>query len=361
MSKKLKLAHEQAEVAIKETNKKIEELGNHTVALYDSLNALQEQFDKIRNMPSDKKLEYEKLQKIRMEWKQQAEKIEADYKKTTVKTAGKGAAGVGAGVAVVTMGPTAAMGVATTFGVASTGTAISSLSGAAATNAALAWLGGGALSAGGGGMAAGEAFLALAGPVGWAIAGIALLGSGIMFFKAKSDQKRLENVFCLISERDKRRYELARVELSERIIRIIDENEHLGKALEKTISFGTEYNSMTEAQQYELGSYVNLMSASTQLLVNPIMGLKPNYTESDLERYISSNQDTCGSFCFEHKELMVSMCNLLYGIEMDETDKKLLSKSFRKNKKFLAFSGISKKEFKDSEMVFHVCEALKCL
>ena len=36
--------------------------------------------------------------------------------------------------------------------VASTGTAISSLSGAAATNAALAWLGGGTLAAGGGGV-----------------------------------------------------------------------------------------------------------------------------------------------------------------------------------------------------------------
>ena len=36
------------------------------------------------------------------------------------------------GIAVATMGPTAAMGVATTFGVASTGTAISALSGAAA-------------------------------------------------------------------------------------------------------------------------------------------------------------------------------------------------------------------------------------
>ena len=46
---------------------------------------------------------------------------------------------------------------------------------------------------------------------------------------------------------------------------------------------------------------------------------------------------------------------------MDETDKKLLSKSFRKNKKFLASSGISKKEFKDSEIVFHVCEALNML
>lgn len=77
------------------------------------------------------------------------------------------------GIAVATMGPTAAMGVATTFGVASTGTAIASLSGAAATNAALAWLGGGALATGGGGMAAGSAFLAAAGPVGWAVAGAA--------------------------------------------------------------------------------------------------------------------------------------------------------------------------------------------
>lgn len=45
--------------------------------------------------------------------------------------------------------------VATSIGVASTGTAISSLSGAAATNAMLAWFGGGAVAAGGGGMAVG--------------------------------------------------------------------------------------------------------------------------------------------------------------------------------------------------------------
>jgi uncharacterized membrane-anchored protein YhcB (DUF1043 family) len=45
------------------------------------------------------------------------------------------------------------------FGVASTGTAISSLSGAAAWNATLAALGGGSLAAGGGGMALGAAVL----------------------------------------------------------------------------------------------------------------------------------------------------------------------------------------------------------
>ena len=94
------------------------------------------------------------------------------------------------GIAVATMGPTAAMGVATTFGVASTGTAIASLSGAAATNAALAWLGGGALAAGGGGMAAGSALLAAAGPVGWAVAGAAaLISIGVGIAAAKKNKQ----------------------------------------------------------------------------------------------------------------------------------------------------------------------------
>ena len=53
------------------------------------------------------------------------------------------------------------------LGMASTGTAISSLSGAAATNATLAWLGGGSLASGGLGMAGGTAVLGsvMAGPV----------------------------------------------------------------------------------------------------------------------------------------------------------------------------------------------------
>lgn len=75
------------------------------------------------------------------------------------------------------------MWVATTFGTASTGTAISALSGAAASNAAIAWLGGGALATGGGGMAAGQALLALAGPIGWGIAGTTLLASVLLTVK----------------------------------------------------------------------------------------------------------------------------------------------------------------------------------
>lgn len=85
-----------------------------------------------------------------------------------------GVGSVAAGAAVATMGPTAAMAIATTFGTAATGTAISTLSGAAATNAALAWLGGGALAVGGGGIAAGTAILAMAGPVGFTIGAIGI-------------------------------------------------------------------------------------------------------------------------------------------------------------------------------------------
>lgn len=108
------------------------------------------------------------------------------------KTAFAGAAGVVAGGLTATVGPTAAMAIATTFGTASTGTAIASLGGAAATNAALAWLGGGAVAAGGAGMAGGATFLAILGPVGWSIAGLTLVGSTL--FSRKRNNKEIQKV-----------------------------------------------------------------------------------------------------------------------------------------------------------------------
>lgn len=355
---KLQLAQDEAQAAINKTNEKIEVLGKHTSELYIALTDIQGVFERIRNVPSEKKLKYEELKQIRLNWKQQAEKIEKDYKEASMKNAGAGVAGAGVGIAVVTMGPTVAMGVATTFGVASTGTAISTLSGAAATNAALAWLGGGALAAGGGGMAAGNAFLALAGPVGWAIAGVALLTSGISFWKTKSDQKHIEDVFIIISERDVKSYDLAIVELNERIVRIIDESDKLKNAIGKIKTFGLDYNKMSEAQQYELGSYVNLMSSSTQLLINSIKGIQPKYTETDYDDYInSSTRKAEVELCKEHKDMIISLANFLYKIEMNDRDKKLLWKSLRKNKKLLKSMDVSKKEFK-IDVIDAVLEAL---
>ncbi|MEA5564872.1 hypothetical protein [Anabaena sp. UHCC 0399] len=88
------------------------------------------------------------------------------------KAAGAAAAGYGS-----------AIGVATSIGVASTGTAISSLSGAAATNAMLAWFGGGAVAAGGGGMAVGV----------WVLGGITAVPALAIggFFAAREGEKAM--------------------------------------------------------------------------------------------------------------------------------------------------------------------------
>ncbi len=308
---KLKIAQQQAEAAVKKTNEKIEELGHNTNVLYTSLNTIQSLFDRIRNVPNEERLKYEKLKAIRLDWKQQADNIEIEYKKAEVKATGQGAAGVGA----------------------------------AATNAALAWLGGGALTAGGGGMAAGSALLALAGPVGWTIAGISVVASGLMVLKTKSDKERLEDIFTLISKRDIKSYELAIVELGERIDRIKNEGIKLAEAIIKIESFGTEYNRMSESQQYELGAYVNLMEASTMLLINPIMGLRPKYTEEDFEKLCASETAILKSYFVNHKSMVISLSNLLYKIELNDKDKKLLYKSLKKNKEFMESINMTKKEF----------------
>jgi hypothetical protein len=88
------------------------------------------------------------------------------------KAAGAAAAGYGGAITV-----------ATSIGVASTGTAISSLSGAAATNAMLAWFGGGAVAAGGGGMAVGV----------WVLGGITAIPALAIggFFAAREGEKAM--------------------------------------------------------------------------------------------------------------------------------------------------------------------------
>ena len=356
-STKLQTAQKEAEKAVNETNKKISELGDYTGRLYDALTTIQGLFDQIRNVPEKNRLKYKDLEKVRLNWKKQAEKIEADYKKTEIKAAGQGVAGVGAGVAVVALGPTAAMGVATTFGVASTGTAISALSGAAATNAALAWLGGGALAAGGGGIAAGNALLAMAGPVGWAVAGIAVVTSGIFFLKSQSDKHRLEDIYTLISERDVKSYNLAIVELNERIRRIVDESEKLNEAVERIKTFGIDYKQMTERQQFELGAYVNLMESSTMLLVNPILGLQPKYTEQDFKELCETADGIYRKYFEIHEKMIISLANLLYKIPLDEKDKNILSKSLQRNKEYLDSIGMEKSNF-GAESILMVEKAL---
>lgn len=360
-SKKSKLQQYQDKVqaSINLTNITIEDLGNHTKKLYESLTKIQNSFDNIRNVPSDEKLKYKNLKKEKSEWKKQVENIEKEYNKTLVKNTGAGAAGAGLGLAVLTLGPTAAMGVATTFGLASTGTAISALSGAAATNAALAWLGGGALVAGGGGMAAGNAFLTMAGPAGLAIAAISLAASSLLYWKNSIDKKHLENLFEAISHRDIKSYELAIVEILERIKRIDDESEKLDEAIKNIQTFGLDYDLMTEKQQYALGSYINLMHSSTQLLINPIKVLETKFSIEDFDSFMDMKSKNTHICIYEDsKDLIILLANMLYKIDIDEETKISLWKSLRKNKELLKSKGTSKKEF-DIDTMDIVFEALE--
>ena len=130
-------------------NEKIRVLGTHLEILNTALMDIQEKFDMIQNIPNEEKIRYEELKQIRLNWKKQVDEITKKYEEIKNKdatAAGVAGVGIGAGVAFAALGPGVAMGSATTFGVASTGTAISALSGAAAMNAGLAWLGGGALA-----------------------------------------------------------------------------------------------------------------------------------------------------------------------------------------------------------------------
>ncbi|NJN74782.1 MAG: hypothetical protein HC799_19350 [Limnothrix sp. RL_2_0] len=195
------------------------------------------------------------------------QELERKSNVSTNVAAGGAAGGVAAGVGVAAFAPTAAMAIATTFGTASTGTAIASLSGAAATNAALAWLGGGAIAAGGGGMAAGNAVLAMAGPVGWTIGGVTLVGSGVFMNinNAKIAEEATEKKYEILSEI----YSLTRV--SEEIKQLSQKTKKLADACLATITYlrgkaPQNYTQFSQEQKELLGQLINCIRSLGELL-----------------------------------------------------------------------------------------------
>ncbi|MRJ02041.1 MAG: hypothetical protein GXO19_04130 [Epsilonproteobacteria bacterium] len=108
-----------------------------------------------------------------------------------------------------------AMYIAKQIGVASTGTAIKTLSGAAAERAALSWLGGGALEAGGGGLALGTTLLS----------GLSL-GVGILFTGISLDNKMAQELEKMIRQE---REIIGKYKSKERELDTIVEKSHLLK------------------------------------------------------------------------------------------------------------------------------------
>jgi hypothetical protein len=190
---------------------------------------------------------------------QELEKIQNEQ--YTSKKAGIAGALLGAGTATLT--PTAAMAVAMTFGTASTGTAIVSLSGAVATNAALAWLGGGAVVAGGAGIAGGQAIMTMAGPVGWVIGGVSLVGSLVAVNMSNKEMaKKMEKSIVTI------RKEMERIrEIDVQVISWNNETKLLSNRLTQQLNSlkmnrKRDYNQFTDDELNELISLMN----STEVL-----------------------------------------------------------------------------------------------
>ena len=62
--------------------------------------------------------------------------------------------------------------------------------------------------------------------------------------------------------------------------------------------------------------------------------------------------------CNDYKPLIISLANLLYKIDLDDKDKKLLYKTFKKNKKMLKALNLKKKDF-SMKIIETVDEALQ--
>ncbi|CAK7017277.1 MAG: hypothetical protein PEPC_00713 [Peptostreptococcus russellii] len=262
--------------AVNNYKKVVEDLGENTNTLYKErekalklVKLIEERINQLANTPK----EFEaSLQKIEIEvenfkTKQKEIKKAEIEAKTAAGGSGAGATLSALGVAVATMGPTAAMGIATTFGVASTGTAISTLSGAAATNAALAWLGGGALAAGGGGISAGSALIGLAGPVGWTIAGVMFAGSlasGLYASNKNKETARSLNADRIHIEKTIRKVNNMNVEVNELLgVTRIQVNGVI-KA-EKELP-GNDFKKFSSDQKAQAGMLVNSTLSLAQLI-----------------------------------------------------------------------------------------------
>lgn len=149
------------EKARKLTNNSLENLGKLKLdVMSNNINRFVRAFSQIHNIELATSRGIEELRRLNIS------KEELEEMKKMVNFSLEMSSGVAQGSVAGGLAALGAYGGAMTFGVASTGTAISGLAGAAATNATLAFLGGGSLAAGGLGMAGGMAVLGglVAGP-----------------------------------------------------------------------------------------------------------------------------------------------------------------------------------------------------
>lgn len=230
---------------------------------------VQEVVNSIANTPKQFDTELGKIGKELTKFKETEQYAKEAYD-ASLKAGVNIVGGTTAGIGIASMAPTALMSIATTFGTASTGTAISALSGAAAQKAAMAWIGrtfAGFAVKEGAGMASGQAFLALAGPIGW---GITAASTGISLISLTNKNKDVaEKAVKEAKEIAKAREALD--ETTEKINALKAKTDRLfddmNREKSKIMSFmNLDYLSLREEDKLFLGTLVNHTLSLSQLL-----------------------------------------------------------------------------------------------
>lgn len=250
------------EITLKEAGALCEERSKSMSLIKDIENLI----NSIANSPKEFEIKLKEI-KCHREKFNSTEEFAKKAQQATIKSGSSAAMGATVGVLVKIFGEKGLMAVATTFGKASTGKAISSLSGAAAKKAALAWLGGGAKVAGGKGMTAGTSLIASTGPVGCILLVTSLVaGCSIISYKN-------HKVADKVSEEVKEIKKITE-EMREKFI-------HIRNVLQETKSlkantrvlynkcrefFGADYENLSSDEQLQLGTLVNNTLSLAELL-----------------------------------------------------------------------------------------------
>lgn len=230
---------------------------------------VQEVVNSIANTPKQFDTELGKIGKELTKFKETEQYAKEAYD-ASLKAGVNIVGGTTAGIGIASMAPTALMSIATTFGTASTGTAISALSGAAAQKAAMAWIGrtfAGFAVKEGAGMAAGQAFLALAGPIGWGITAASTAISLISLTNKNKDvaEKAVKEAKEIAKAREALDETTEKINaLKAKTDRLFDD---MNREKSKIMSFmNLDYLSLQEEDKLFLGTLVNHTLSLSQLL-----------------------------------------------------------------------------------------------
>ncbi|MFC6009450.1 hypothetical protein [Nocardia lasii] len=232
----------------------------------DLIDLVEQLVNSIANTPKSFDTDFDEIEMNKKQFLNAEDFAAQELDAARLSAAGAGA-GLAAGTAVAGLAPSAAIWVATTFGTASTGTAISTLSGAAATQAALAWLGGGALAAGGGGTAAGATLLALAGPIGWTVAGATLLASIALFAKKKFETREAKQEALTAIKRNTALVTGMDAQIDDLLQRTTSLREGLLRSYGRSLAhFRADFRALSATERTELATLVNNTKSCAVLL-----------------------------------------------------------------------------------------------